>query len=167
MQTPSKEAILMALDRFVRQRAGLEFGDYGDVRAYRAEQRQITRDLHDYRAIAAQVGWRESITAENIMHAARHAFSGRLSIEAREDGSVRVGYCAGQHFPTEYRRAACAVLAACLWDYMRGCMPAPTLHHNTETGETVERYAGKRAGDWLRETFKREFGARIARRYFD
>lgn len=38
--------------------------------------------------------------------------------------SVGVGYCTGQYFPTEYRRAVCAVLASALWDYVREhCMP--------------------------------------------
>lgn len=59
-----KQAILTALDAFVRQRAGLEFGNYGDVRSYRAEQRSITRDLHHYRELAAYVAMRESITAD-------------------------------------------------------------------------------------------------------
>ena len=45
-----KEALINALNKFVRQRAGLKFGNYGDVTRYRAEQRAITRDRHDYRA---------------------------------------------------------------------------------------------------------------------
>lgn len=32
---------------------------------------------------------------------------------------MRVDYCTGQYWPTEYRPAACRVLAAALWDYWR------------------------------------------------
>lgn len=46
------------LDKFVSQRSGLDFRNYGDVTAYRAEQRSITRDLHHYRALRNAVNWR-------------------------------------------------------------------------------------------------------------
>jgi hypothetical protein len=46
-------------------------------------------------------------------------------------------------------------------------MPAPTLHHNSETGETVQRFKGLRAGDYLRASFKREFGRGMAARWFN
>lgn len=136
---PRKQAIMDALDVFVRQRAGLEFCNYGDWKSYRAEQRSITRDLHHYRELARYVTWRESITADMLLEAARSAYSGRLTItEARdykpgEDFKTglsfpvaAISYCTGQYFPTEYRRAACAVLASAIWAAMREDMPAPT-----------------------------------------
>jgi hypothetical protein len=99
-------------------------------------------------------------------------------------------YCTGQYFPTEYRRAACAVLASALWSAKRDNMPAPryvmgdgvTLATKAEalayaeecraSSDVIlgmeERYGEKKqsAGDWIRAQFRREFGARIARRYF-
>jgi hypothetical protein len=42
MSTLTKAAILESLRRFARQRPGLEFGNYGDATAYRAELRSIT-----------------------------------------------------------------------------------------------------------------------------
>lgn len=162
---PRKERILGALHAFIRQRAGLEFGNYGDVRAYRAEQRSITRDRHIAEKLLAAVA-RRSISADDLIAATR-AYSGRLTI-TEEGDKVRVNYCAGHYFPTEYRRAVCAVAAAALWDWTRDkAMPEPVSSVDRMTGRDVDLYQGKTAGDWLRAHFRREFGASIARRFFD
>ena len=170
-----KEALIDALNTFVRQRAGLEFGNYGDVTSYRAEQRAITRDRHDYRVLRAAVVAHDTLDADALLEASRHACSGRLTLKdnsARyEDGSpyhvFGVAYCTGQYFPTEYRKAACAVLSRALWDWKRTlAMPKGTLMHNSETGETVTQYKGLRAGDYMRNSFRKEFGPWIARRWF-
>jgi hypothetical protein len=112
-----KQTIIDALDRWIRQRPGLEFGNYGSVPAYRAEMRSITRDLHHARELLLAVSNR-SISADAIIEAARHAYSGRLSITPQGD-TVQIDYCTGQYWPTEYRRAVCAVLSFALWDYWR------------------------------------------------
>lgn len=132
---PRKQAIMAALNAFVHQRSGMEFGNYGDVRSFRSEQRSVTRDLHDYRRISAEVGQHESVDADMLLEASRSAFSGRLTLKdiraTYDDGSIyhkfSVYYCAGQYFPTEYRKAACAVLASALWYWAREhAMPAAT-----------------------------------------
>jgi hypothetical protein len=128
------------LRTFAEQRPGLEFGNYGDVKAYRAESRSITRDLHDARTILAAC---DNLTPEQWADGFR-AFSGRLTLT---DG--RLEYCTGQYFPTEYRRAVCAVAASALW----------AAHRNDVTGE--------KPGDQLRAKFRRIFGARLARRWFN
>ena len=110
-----KETILHALAAFARQRPGMDPRNYGDWRAYRRASASVTADLAHFRELLAAGSWRDSITAADILEAARGAYSGRLSIEEEPDGSVRISYCTGQYFPTEYRRAACAVLAAALW----------------------------------------------------
>ena len=110
-----KEIILNAIAAFARQRPGMDPRDYGDWRAYRREAASVTADLAHFRELLAAVSWRDSITAADILEAARGAYSGRLLIEEEPDGSARISYCTGQYFPTEYRRAACAVLAAALW----------------------------------------------------
>lgn len=142
-----KQAILDALDVFARQRSGIEFCNYGDVRSFRAEQRSITRDLHDYRELRRSV-YAESLTADMLLEAARSAFSGRLEfrdISARHnDGSVteiwKAYYCTGQYFPTEYRKAACAVLASALWNWTREhAMPAPTQRRVESWGKWDEQ----------------------------
>ena len=139
-----KQAILSALRKFARQRPGLEFGNYGDAKAYRSELRSITRDLSHAETLLAAVE-RSSIDSEAILRAAG---SGRLSITV--DGErVRIDYCTGQYWPVEYRKAVCRVLAACLWEHVRDSM----------TGDDI--------GDRIRAHFRREFGRGIASRYFN
>lgn len=156
-----KQKILEALSKFSCQRAGLEFGNYGNIKSFRSEQRSITRDLHDVRRLMSAVTWRDSITADDIIEASRSAYSGRLTIEENEAGEIRIEYCTGQYFPTEYRKAICAVLAYALWYHVRGhCMPEPT-----KDDDGYEEYDGMPAGDWLHRYFQRDLGRSIAQRY--
>lgn len=109
-----KTDIIAALRRFIAQRPGLEPGNYisdwRDVegrRLYRAESRQITRDRHDAEALLRYV---ELSGVDGAQIAA--ALTRRLTW----DGTT-LHYCAGQYFPTEYRRAAASALASALWYY--------------------------------------------------
>jgi|SRR5882672_4450192 len=157
-----RQMILRALERWIAQRGGLEFGNYGDARAFRQEQRRITRQRDDALTLLRAVAWRTSIGAPEL-RAAFRAYSGRLSIVDRADGAIGLDYCTGQYFPTEYRAAAAAVLAAALWDYTRDkAMPAPVVDASGH-----ETYNGKTAGDWIRSYFRKEFGARMQRNWFD
>ena len=140
---PSKSTILAALDVWIRQRPGLEFGNYGDWTAYRSEVRSITRDLQHARALLNYVAWHDSITAEMILSAAQ---SGRLSIKV-EGNKVRVDYCTGQYWPTEYRPAVCRLLSSVIWHWMRANDP-------------------RRSGEMIRKAASRELGTGIARRWF-
>ena len=132
-----KQQIIDALRAFISARPGLEFGNYGDAAAYRAEMRGITRDLGDARTLLRAVEWR-GVTAEALLEAARGS---RLTINA--DASL--DYCTGQYYPTEYRRAVAAICARALWDYWRS--PATTV-------------------DTLRNTARAQFGRGLAGRYF-
>ena len=144
---PSKSTILAALDAWIRQRPGLEFGNYGNWTAYRSEVRSIGKDLQHARAMLNYVAWHDSITADMILNAAR---SGRLSIVV-DGNKVRVDYCTGQYWPTEYRPAVCRLLSSVIRDYWRDhCMPEGVLN----------------LGDWLRKHAAREFGTSVARRWF-
>lgn len=126
-----KQKLLETLDSFVNQRPGLDPRNYGDWNEYRRESAAITKDMHDYRAIRSQIAWSDSIGADAIIHASEHAFSGRLTIaehdcrerdesgnEYRESAGFELSYCAGQYMPTEYRKAACAVLASAWRGYL-------------------------------------------------
>lgn len=157
-----KTQIVLALSAWVSQRPGLEYGNYGDVSSYRAELRSIGKDLQHARALINYVAWHDSITAEMILDAAK---SGRLSIVVKGD-TVAIDYCTGQYWCTEYRPAVCRLLSSVIWYWMRGNMPKGELRHNSETGETFERYDGLRAGDYLRRQASRELGTSIARRWF-
>ena len=175
----SKQLIIDALYKWIRQRPGLEYANYGDVSCYRSELRSITRDLNDARVMLRAVELRDSITAHDIVDASRRAFSGRLEIvqgyQVNGKGffsstsvvqaankyfpaivaiepAVKIDYCTGQYWPTEYRKAVCAVLASALWDRLRADMP-------DDTGDLSH-------GDWLRDQFRREYGIGISKRWF-
>ncbi len=204
METPSKELIVGMLDRFIRQRPGLEFGNYGDITAYRSELRSITKDFGTARMLLRRVEL-SSMTAEQLMEGFR-AYSGRLTLAKRADGKWELDYCTGQYWPTEYRRAVCAVLASALWSYQREHMPAPVAHvveswgkwdgsqfikerskplgihaacellvekggqsygHIVDIFKDREGRAKLSAGDYLRDTFRREFGRGIQSSYFN
>lgn len=124
----AKPTIIAMLRTWIRQRPGLEFGNYGDIAPYRAELRQIAKDKRDAETLLRAVEWRDSITAEDLLAAFPRAFSGRLRLEQRKDGKWVLDYCTGQYWPTEYRKAAAAVLATVLWDRARADMPAPSAY---------------------------------------
>lgn len=97
------------------------------------------------RTMLRAVELRDSITAEMVLEASRSAYSGRLQFVER-GGKVGVDYTTGQYFPTEYRNAACAVLASVLWHYWQ---------------------AGCKTGEEIRKRARAEFGPAIARTWFN
>lgn len=149
----TKAHILTAIDTFVSRRPGLNPRNYDSLSSYRSEMRRVRQDHNDYLALRAHVAWCGGITAEHLLQACRSSFSGRLSIEevTAKDGTpaAQVNYCTGQYFPTEYRRAACAVMASALWGYACNDMPAAISPE-----------------DQVRSKFRKEFGPRIQKRYF-
>lgn len=140
-----KQNILQALDNHVRQRPGLEFGNYGDLSAYRKEYRSIQRDKRDFEALLKAVQRRTSISADDLLKATA-AYSGRLTINEDEEQRLTIKYCTGQYWPTEYRRAACAVLASALRGYWRTDLAI---------------------GDDVRRQARLEFGSGLANRWFN
>jgi len=150
-----KSTIVAALDAFIRQRPGLEFGNYGDWTAYRSEMRSIGKDLQHARAMLRYVEWHDSITADMILNAAR---SGRLSIVV-DGNKVRVDYCTGQYWPTEYRPAVCRLLSSVIWYWMRETAPV-------DAGP-IDKFSNlQNVGPWIRKQASRELGTSIARRWF-
>ena len=182
-----KQAICEALRVWINQRPGLEYGNYGSVTSYRAEVRSIGRDLQHARELLRAVELRDSITGDDLAAAAAfpHAYSGRLSCQVFEPGkvyksdgcmessydklTVKLDYCTGQYWPTEYRKAACAVLASVLWSWHRDNMPAPRGKLSRTHGPFTTEHddiEGMTPGDWLRASFRRQFGRSIANRWF-
>lgn len=156
---PLKDSIITALHAFIRQRPGLEYGNYGDAAAYRAEIRGITRDLNHARQLLRQVELSHGITGRDMLRTAAHS---RLTIRNADSG-VTVDYITGQYFPTEYRRAVARFCADLLWAYRRDqAMPESVA----APGEPW-RFGGMSAGEWLRHSFRREYGRAIADRYFN
>jgi hypothetical protein len=154
----SKPQILGMLDSFIRQRPGLEFGNYGDVKSYRAELRRIGKDLSHARTLLRAVECRKSITADDL-RAGFYAYSGRLTLTDGKKGPT-LDYCTGQYFPTEYRRAVCAVLSSVLWSYWRENAPV-------DAGPTERHSNLQNVGDYIRNTARREFGRSIASYWFN
>ena len=85
-----KQQIIAAMYAFIAQRAGLEFGNYGDVKSYRADQRAITKDRHHARQLIRDVELSDSISADDIIKASKGAYSGRLTIVTRDDGAIGI-----------------------------------------------------------------------------
>lgn len=153
-----RELMLDTLQHFIRQRPGFEWANYDSAASYRADTRRALRDLHDAEDMLRAIRWRTSCTFSP-------STSGRLTWEAERKGWQ---YVAGQYFPTEFRAAACSLLASALWGYWRENLPKKTTYtHNQETGEDTVRYDGLRACDWIRRQARRELGARIANRWFN
>lgn len=151
MKAQEKQQIIEALRVWINQRPGLDWRDYVSAwdrgegaKAYRAEARAILADLHDARELLAFVAG-HGITAGELREAFS-AFSGRLTWDGK-----KMEYCTGQYWPTEYRKAACAVLARAVWGYFRGCVPEGT----------------ERPGDFIRGRARANFSRRVARRWFN
>lgn len=141
----TKEQLLAALYSFVNQRSGIDGANYaGSREAFMGDYRPIIRYGKHARVLLRAVELRGGITAENILAATR-AYSGRLQFAENAKG-VYVDYTTGQYFPTEYRNAACAVLARCLWDYRAS---------DAKTGAEIRKWA------------RQEFGRAIANTWFN
>jgi hypothetical protein len=119
----NKQAMVNALSAFIGQRSGMEWGNYqcGDWKqsreAFMGDYRPILKHGKHARQMLRFVERCDSITAENLKEASS-AYSGRLQFVERGD-KVGVEYTTGQYFPTEYRNAACAVLACAIWNWLR------------------------------------------------
>jgi hypothetical protein len=147
-----KETMIAAMRKFVGQRSGITWQDYasGDYKATRAafmgDYRPILQAGRDAKLLISAIAWRDGVTAEILDACAKSSFSGRLSFVAKGDG-VAVDYCAGQYFATEYRKAACAVLASALWAYARD--------NGYTTREQIQKWA------------RQEFGKGVTARWFN
>ena len=152
METTTDYApMFRALDAFIRQRPGLDPRNYishgadtAGRAAYRAEVRAIGKDLAHARALLAHCEREPDAYGPRIMEAFRTAYSGRLSWDGE-----RLDYTTGQYWPTEYRRAVCAVLADAIWSEYRDHLPPCD-----------------NPGDRLRASMRGRFGVGIARRWF-
>ena len=156
-----KSKIVDALTKWVSQRPGLDYRNYGDPVAYRAEVRSISKDLQHARALINYVAWHDSITAEMILKAADNG--GRLSFVVRDYGTVTIDYCTGQYWPTEYRAAVCRLLSSVIWYWISANASTLDIAKMPQHG-CMEGIVNQ--GDYIRKTARRELGTSIARRWF-
>lgn len=130
--------IIEALHRFVSQRSGIDWRNYGGSRdAFMQDYRQILRHGRDARTM---LRWVELCHLPDAA-LADQLRSGRLTW----DGS-RLEFCACQYHAVEYRAAVCRALASALWRYWGG------------PGKTC---------DQIRAEARRSLGRAIAKRWFD
>ena len=155
----TKLQLCEALRRFINQRSGIEYANYGEREAFMGDYRPMLKRGKQARTLLRAVELRDSIAADDLIAATR-AFSGRLQFVENEKG-VAVDYTAGQYFPTEYRSAACAVLASALWRYFHGCADAASDGKETAQPGIVA------VGDCIRKQAVRELGRGIARDWFN
>ena len=147
----NKSAVISAMIRFINQRPGLEFANYGDVDAYRQDSRRITKYKHHAESLASYIMRRDSITAADIIDASKRAYCGRLEFVnlSQDDEKLEVSYTTGQYFPTEYRRAAACVLACAIWQRL-----AADRNHQGDAND-------------IRKAARRELGRTLAREFFN
>ena len=142
---PTKNQIIDLLEKWIKQRPGLDYNNYGNSRdAYFGDLNPIMQERRDALRMLESVE-NSGMIAEQLLEGFS-AYSGRLQIvPSKKDGEFKIEYCTGQYWPTEYRAVACAVLASALWNYHRD--------------ENSTR-------DSLREKFKRMYGLGIQKRWF-
>lgn len=106
-----------ALRAFILQRPRFEPANYGGcASAYRADYRRCLADRDDALEMLAHV----TRATDSAMMAASIADALRSGRMEWNDTAQAFDYCTGQYFPTEYRNAACQLLARALWAYWRG-----------------------------------------------
>ena len=141
-----KSHIIESLRKHIAGRSGMDWCDYGDRASAMEDYRKILRHGKDARAMLRCVEL-SSMPAE-VLADSFSAYSGRLTY----DPAKGCDYTAGQYYATEYRAAACAVIAQALFRWY-GCDdqgPANLTGHAT------------RARAWA----KRNLGRAIAARWF-
>lgn len=139
-----RDQILAALGRWVAQRPGLEWQNYGcgpdAARAYRQDAATIRRQKRDFGQLAllcVALG----VTAEELRYGFS-AYNRRLTLvdPYADSPDEAFEFTAGQYWPTEYRAAAVAVLNCAAFDAVRRRFP--------DGGGWVDRDAAKA---WLRK----------------
>ena len=111
---------LEALNAFVAQRSGIDCRDYSNRAAYMGDYRPMLQNGTDYRKMARFVAL-SSISNYDLVKGCGLVFSGRLVIDGNLQDGYNIDYTTGQYFPTEYRRAACCVIAQVITTYWKDC----------------------------------------------
>ncbi len=137
------------LTKFVNQRPGLDYANYGEIKSYRSEMREITNDRSDYYELLSLAASRIENLNKKLSHYLSKT-SGRLSLNDKGE----LYYCTGQYFPVEYRPAACRVLVDLIWVDYRG--------EKDHEGNPVYK-----DGNEMRKAIRRRLSRRVAKNYFN
>jgi len=147
-RTQVQNDFMQAVRSWISQKPGLEYGNYGCPKAYRAEYASIRRDMRTAEIMLSVVN-DYAFSLEDIQ-SAMGAYSSRLSLEMKDGRIIGFDYVTGQYWPTEYRKAACAVMASLLWNAWRN-----------------EYRDEKSVGDAIRKQARAVFGRTIANNWFN
>lgn len=147
--TVEKQVLCDMLRKFIAQRSGMDYRNYGSRESFMEDYRPILQHGRDARRLLEYVEKRDGITADDIIRAT--SGNGRLEFCKLGDG-LRLDYCTGQYFPTEYRAAACSMLAGLVWRYL--------VDGYSDLPNTGEQAAA------IRQRARRLFGRGVASRWF-
>lgn len=153
MKTTENTTTIEKLISFVNQRAGLQFADYGDIKAYRKESREITKDKADFNELLNLAFTRLGADFNKKLTYSLENTSGRLGLK-----NGKLEYCTGQYFPTEYRPAANRILAQLIWNDYSNEMT------DTKKDGMVSVY---KDGHEIRKALKRQLSRRVIANYFN
>ena len=146
--TAEKLNFIDLLCKFVNSRPCLDFNNYGCIKTYRAESREITNDRKDFYELLNFARWRVENLNEKIQEHLTTS-SDRLTFE-----NDKLKYITGQYFPTEYRPACCRVIRSIIWrEYMNEKNTDGTTKHET--------------GHDIRKAIKIHLNSRVSRLYFN
>ena len=145
---PAQIDYISLLCKFVDSRPCLDFNNYGHVKIYRTESREITNDRKDFYELLNVARWEVENLNDKIGQYLTSS-SDRLTFE-----NNKLQYITGQYYPTEYRPAACRVVKSILWrEFM-----------NAKTSEGANKYE---TGHDIRKAIKKHLSRRVSRLYFN
>jgi hypothetical protein len=168
----SESSAIAQLVGFAAQNSGIEFGNYGDRKAYAEECRGISKDWKRFKE-SLYVAHVEGVTDADVIATAPRAFSGRLEWktiktvwegdapnctkkEVPTDGHWE--YCTGQYFCVEYRKAAAAVMEEAARQVR---LARPPQHRTVTTLGELKALNKANGGCWFEPAEMRFFGTRI------
>jgi uncharacterized protein (DUF1330 family) len=129
------------LAKWIKQRPGLDFANYGDMKSFSAEARTIQQQKRRAESALLQAKNFEPNGAA-LLDALRSGFSGRLDVRREDSGALSLEYCTGQYWPTEYRIAAAVVLER----YCETVRPKRAPQYRQEWTITDIKEANREAG---------------------
>lgn len=137
--TASTSLALRAVIIFAAQNPNFEWANYAtsdyknSLKNYRADASPVSREWNKICGLLWQT---RHVIDDDVISAAKQVYSGRFSVFPCCADPVlwRVEYCAGQYFPTEYRRAAFLTIERAIEIARLRVLPYPErLNHAIQT----------------------------------
>mgnify|MGYP003330055618 CR=1 FL=1 len=147
-KTANNVDFIELLCKFVNSRPCLDFNDYGDIKIYKAESREITKDRADFYELLNVARWRVDKLNDKIGQYLT-ASNDRLTYN-----NGKLQYITGQYYPTEYRPAANRVIKSILWRELM----------NAKNSDGTPYYE---TGHDIRKALRNLLSRRVSRLYFN